>query len=228
MKLLPMLALSCTAIALSGCSTKSPEKDRAPVPIDIIPASAWNSTPQSLAGREHTPQFITIHHAGVIWAADSVPETKLKNLQSWGQRDKDWPDVPYHFMISPDGRVFEGRDTAYEPETNTNYDTMGHINIQLWGNFNEQRVTEAQLRSAVLTAAKVAQDLEIETSTIGGHLDRTNDTSCPGEDLHRYISDGTFEMWVNDVLAGKEPVIEMREPLPAGPFPFVGELFPDQ
>jgi hypothetical protein len=46
-------------------------------------------------------------------------------MQGWGQREKKWPIVPYHFLIAPDGRIFEGRPIAYEPDSNTKYPLRG-------------------------------------------------------------------------------------------------------
>src|SRR5213075_877704 len=80
----------------------------------------WGSQPQPIPdSRRHTPQFITIHHAGVPWKPGRDPADFVRNMQTWGQREKHWPDLPYHFMIAPDGRIFEARPIQYEPESNT-------------------------------------------------------------------------------------------------------------
>ena len=74
----------------------------------IVPASEWGSKPQAIAeSRKHVPRFIRIHHAGVLWKAGDDPVKKLAALQAWGQREKGWPDLPYHYLIAPDGRIFE-------------------------------------------------------------------------------------------------------------------------
>lgn len=226
MKLYALFCLLVTAFAISGCASKTPAYEM-PSP-EIIRASAWGSNPDSLSGREHTPQFATIHHAGVVWQPTDDPVKKLQGLQSWGKSDKKWPDVPYHYLISPDGKIYEGRNTAYEPETNTSYDTSGTINIHLWGNFDEQRASLEQLKSTVAITAYVCQELNISPATIGGHKDRVapGETSCPGTDLYRYIEDGTMRRWVEETLAGKQPDISLREALPEGPTVFIGEPLP--
>jgi len=188
-----------------------------------ITAEQWGTDPLPIPEeRRHTPRFITIHHAGVDWAAGSDPYEKTRNLQTWGKKSvedggKDWPDLPYHFLISPDGRIFEGRPVAYEPETNTNYDVHGHIGIQLWGNFQAQRVSPQQVASVVKLVAWLSQAYEVDDAQIGGHRDVAADTSCPGADFYRYLEDGQFLQWVDQVRAGEEPEIDLGPPLEGGP-----------
>jgi hypothetical protein len=188
----------------------------------IIPASAWESDPDPMPEeKRHTPQFITIHHAGVLWNEGDDPYRKLTGLQSWGKRDKGWPDVPYHYLIAPDGRIFEGRPMEYEGETNTEYDVTGHALVQIWGNFEEQRMSLEQLESAVQLVAWLCQSLDVSPSTIGGHMDHSEQTVCPGRDLQRHISDGEFRLWVEETMRGWTPEIRLREPLPEGPTEFI-------
>ncbi|MGF1574196.1 MAG: peptidoglycan recognition family protein [Sumerlaeia bacterium] len=231
MRRIHLLALLITAAFTAGCAGKNTVVEPYTVPMPtIITAAEWGSNPDSLVGREHTPKFATIHHAGVNWKPTDDPVAKLQGLQSWGKRDKQWPDVPYHYLISPDGNIYEGRNTTYEPETNTNYDTSGTINIHLWGNFDNQRATLEQIASTVAITAYVCQRYNISPETIGGHKDRVGpgETSCPGNDLYRYIENGSMQQWVEETLAGEQPVIALLDPLPEGPYIFIGQPLPEE
>jgi len=209
------------ALIISGCSKPTSNASFTPDPrFEIISAEEWGSNPDSLAGREHTPKYVTIHHAGTEWTKGSDTVEKLKNLQSWGKREKDWPDLPYHYLISPDGKIYEGRSTDYEPETNTSFDTNGHLNVHLYGNFEVQRVNEAQLESAVYISAYLMDKFDVPLETLGGHKDRA-ETACPGKDLYRYIEDGTMSQWVGAYLEGKTPTITLKQALPDGPTNFI-------
>src|SRR6186713_2700166 len=96
--------MNCVAFAQTTKPVEKPEK--------FVTREEWGSTPQPLPdSRKHTPKYITIHHAGVLWTNDGDPAQFVKNMQKWGQTDKNWPDLPYHFLIAPDGRIFEGRPT---------------------------------------------------------------------------------------------------------------------
>src|SRR5688572_17554839 len=116
-----MILLAVLSLAAIGCASKPIAK-----PIEkpqLVTRQQWGSQPQQIPdSRKHTPKYITIHHAGVVWKTGNDPAAFVKNMQSWGQRDKGWPDLPYHFLIAPDGRIFEARRLEYEPESNTRYD----------------------------------------------------------------------------------------------------------
>ncbi len=189
----------------------------------IISAKNWGSDPLPIPeSRKHQPRFITLHHAGVEWKAGDDPFVKAQNLQSWGKKTveeggKDWPDLPYHFLIAPDGRILEGRPTKYEPETNTSYNVTGHIGVLLWGNFEVQRVSPAQVESAVQLVAWLAQEHQVEDKWIRGHQEVGTETDCPGKDFSRYLKDGRFNTWVNNARRGLPLAIKLGEALEAGP-----------
>jgi hypothetical protein len=214
-RIVPML-LFCV---LQGPS-RADEPARKPLPKPpTVSREQWGSEPQPIPdSRKHTPQFITIHHAGTDWKPGKDAAKFVKAVQQYGQKEKHWPDLPYHFMIAPDGRIFEARPVEYEPESNTKYDLQGHIGVELFGNFQNQRPSEAQLRSCVAIVAWLCQDLKIDPSQIAGHKDRAKgQTVCPGKDFDRYLQDGQFVKWVRQTLAGETPDIKPGDPLPDGP-----------
>lgn len=200
MRLLPLILL-----LLAGCA-------RHAATPSIISAAEWGSKPQPIPdARRHTPRWITIHHAGVPWKETDDPLVKIRNLQAWGQREKKWPDLPYHYLIAPDGRIFAGREVAYEPESNTKYDLTGNIGIQLWGDFEQQAVSEAQLRATVTLTAWLCDRHGIDAATVRTHRD-VADTTCPGRDLYRFFASRQFHQWVMEEMRGKTAKIEMGTP----------------
>ncbi|MCS7032566.1 MAG: peptidoglycan recognition protein family protein, partial [Phycisphaerae bacterium] len=178
---------------------------RQPVPKPrIIPAAEWGSTPQAIPDqRRHTPKFVTIHHAGVVWKGDRSPAEFVKTMQTWGQREKNWPDLPYHFLIAPDGTIFEGRPLQFEPDSNTRYPLAGNIGVEMMGDFTKQRPSTEQLQACAHLVAWLCQELSIDPANIRGHNDAApGQTSCPGTDLYRYLESGEFVAWVRALLEG--------------------------
>ena len=220
-----------TLLLAAGCtqSAKQTDKaeDRQPPKVQkpaTVTREQWKSEPQPLADdTRHTPKYITIHHGGVDWMAGRDPADFVRAVQKWGQKERNWPDLPYHFMIAPDGRIFECRPLEYAPQSNTKYDLPGHVGIELMGNFQTQRPSEAQLKSLVALAAWVSQEYQIDPDKhIAGHGDiAQGQTSCPGKDLDRYLKDGQIVGWVKTTLAGKDPQVKPGDPLPDGPTVFV-------
>lgn len=219
-----------TAVAMAtACATTTPagrpgaaEVTPNPVVVPrpaIVSAAEWGSDPLPLAEeKRHTPNRLTIHHAGVLWPEGADVAQRTRNLQNFSKTERPWGELPYHFLIAPDGRIFEGRSLDYAPETNTGYDTHGHVGIQVWGNFEEQRVSPQQLEAIVRLSAWLCQNLQIAPGTIAGHCDVSpGRTVCPGKDLYRYISSGLIQSWVEETLAGNAPDVAPLEPLPDGP-----------
>jgi hypothetical protein len=212
-------AVLCVALMTASVrSADEPAKTKLSKPPTVL-REDWGSKPKPIGDdHKHTPKQITIHHAGVDWKTGRDPAEVVRAVQKYGQEQKNWPDLPYHFMIAPDGKIFEARPLEYEPESNTKYELKGHIGIELMGNFETQRPSEIQVKRCVALVAWLCQEYKIDPSQIAGHRDRAEkQTVCPGKDFYRYLQDGQFVGWVRQKLAGEKPDIKLGEPLKGGP-----------
>lgn len=184
----------------------------------IVTREEWGSKPHAIAdSRRQTPTWVTLHHAGVPWRGKD-PAQFVRDMQVWGQNrprlekppmNTYWPDLPYHYLIAPDGRIFEGRDVRYEPESNTKYPLNGNIGVEMMGDFNLKPPTEEQLRSSVRVVAWLTCEHAIGFDHVRGHKDAApNQTDCPGKGFYRYLEDGRFRRWVGDATQGIPPTID--------------------
>jgi hypothetical protein len=152
----------------------------------------------------HQITHVTLHHTGspqpLMPGED--PTEKLRGLQSWGARDRNWWDVPYHFLIDLEGRVYEGRDYHFMGETNTTYDPEGHFLISVIGNYERQPATPAQLEAIADMMAWAISRYDLPLDRIGGHYNYA-ETGCPGKELKKYLEDGTFKRMVSERLKMK-------------------------
>lgn len=224
------IALRFSFVGFLVASTFGRADVKVPHPANFVSAEDWGSRPDPIGEeRRHTPKFVMLHHAGVRWTTDRDPVEFIRNLQSWGKRRPEieqpprntyWPDLPYHFLVAPDGRIFEGRPVTYEPESNTKYELAGHLGVELMGNFEEQRPSPAQVESTVRLVAWLLAEHDLTTEAITTHaLTAKGQTSCPGRDFARYFegSDPAFATWVATVLRGEAPEIVLGPPLEDGP-----------
>lgn len=200
----------------------------APVKPEVVTRAQWGSRPAPIPDSRHQiPAWITVHHAGEIWRAGQDPVDFIRRMQRYGQnrpriepppRNTYWPDLPYHYLIAPDGRIFEGRPVEYEPESNTRYPLNGNIGVEMMGDFNAQRPSLAQLRAVARLTAWLSHAHGIDLDHVRSHKDAAPaQTDCPGKDFDRYFADGSFKNWVRQALAGAEPTIDPAPPLPNGP-----------
>jgi hypothetical protein len=150
----------------------------------------------------HQITHVTLHHTGdarpLLPGED--PVQRLRGLQSWGARDRNWWDLPYHFLMDLEGRIFEGRDYHYMGETNTTYDPGGHFLISIIGNYGRQEPTRAQIEAIADLMAWAVQEFDVPLDRIGGHYNYAT-TGCPGQHLKKYLEDGTFRRMVAARLA---------------------------
>jgi iduronate 2-sulfatase len=199
-------------------------------PKNIVTRKQWGSKPGPIPeSRKHTPQWITIHHAGVLWKNDVEPAQFVRNMQAWGKRRPEvekpprntyWPDLAYHYMIAPNGDIYEARPVEYEPESNTKYELAGNLGIEMMGDFGKQRPSKAQLESVVRLTAWLMAEHGIDFEHVRTHRDAAKgQTSCPGRDFYRYMEDGQFRKWVNRARTGRTLNIDPGPPLtdPPGP-----------
>ena len=163
-------------------------------------AVASSDTAGGAALRLRVPQritSITLHHEGSEkpLRPEDDPLKGLRALQSWGERDRNWWDVPYHYLIDLDGHVYEGRDWHYMGETNTTYDPSGHLLISILGNYQLQEPTPAQLDAIADVMAWAVKKFDVPLDSIRGHYQYAQ-TDCPGKNLRKYLEDGTFRRMV--------------------------------
>jgi len=187
------LALSLT---LGACAVKPPVTEPA-----VVAVADWGGTPADPSkARRHTITHITLHHQGEPFKVGTDPRQYLRNLQTWSRNTKGWLDIPYHYIIDLDGRVYAGRDIAYAGDTNTEYDPSGHALIEVVGNFEEVEPNRQQLDAVVKLMAMLAQKYKVPVEHIASHRDYSNNTVCPGANLYRYVQSGWFREQVAATL----------------------------
>jgi hypothetical protein len=120
-------------------------------------------------------------------------------LQTWGKNEKNWWDIPYHFVIVPNGTIYEGRDYHFMGETNTKYNPWGHFLITCEGNYELQEATPEVMKSITDLMAWAVSEFNVPLNQIYGHCDLA-DTSCPGKNLVPYLKNGTFLKGIKERL----------------------------
>jgi len=168
--------------------------------ISINPRSTWNaSDPKPF--KQHVPERITIHHEGTKFEKSDDAAKHIKNVQTWGMgKDRNWIDIPYHFLIDLNGNIYEGRNIFTVGETATEYDPTGHLLITCMGNFEEQDVSDEQLEALIRLIAFCCNQYQISPETIASHKDYSNQTVCPGKNLYKYLENNYIKNEVKKIL----------------------------
>lgn len=135
---------------------------------------------------------ITVHHGGVYFSPDSDAVAYIQKLQDWSRENKHWIDIPYHYMIDFQGKIYEARPIRFPGDTNTDYDPRGHALICVIGNFEEQQVNEQQLNSLSALIRWLMAKYNVPIDSVKTHKDYT-ETLCPGKNLYQYFRNGDIQ-----------------------------------
>jgi hypothetical protein len=174
---------------LTAC-TSSKKLNTGDEGLVIIPRSGWNAA-DARPYQQHVPVQITVHHEGTRLEVSDSAAKKIRAIQKWGMGpDRNWSDIPYHFLIAPDGTIYEGRNVFTVGETATEYDPTGHLLITCLGNLEEQEVRPEQLSSLIRLIAWCCKKYKLPIETLATHRDHSKQTSCPGRNLYAYFQNG--------------------------------------
>jgi hypothetical protein len=182
----------------------------------VVAHADWGAQPAVGKFIPHQPQKITLHHEGVYFDGSNPAPKYLQQVQRWCMKSRGWPDIPYHFLLDLEGIIYEGRPLDMRGDTNTSYDLQGHVLIAVIGKYDkdEQEPNQKQIDTLIALMAWIAATYSIPVSEIHGHRDfiPTNtegkhidphtheNISCPGDNLYRYLSDGTVQSGVQQIL----------------------------
>ncbi|HEY1089814.1 MAG TPA: peptidoglycan recognition family protein [Burkholderiaceae bacterium] len=186
------------ALLLSACA--APGSPPAP---QIISSAEWGAAPPSANPTPHRIEHITLHHQGETWVPGKDAAAYLRRLQTWSRETKHWADIPYHYVISPEGLTYAARPENQPGDTNTEYNPRGHALVMLLGNFEEVEPTTAALGSCAEVMAWIALRHHLGVETIASHKDHSKQTVCPGAHLYRYLQNGWLKRAVAERMAGR-------------------------
>ena len=186
-------------IIFSACSSSKKMTGKADE-ITIVPRSGWNAL-EPKPFKTHTPVRITVHHEGTKLEKTDDAAKKIAAIQKWGMGpDRNWVDIPYHFLIAPDGTIYEGRAVNTVGETATEYDPTGHLLITCLGNYEQQEVPQEVISSLTKLIAHCSKKYNIPVETLSTHKDNSTQTTCPGKNLYAYFQDGTIMKEVKKLI----------------------------
>lgn len=153
----------------------------------LQPRSAWGAAPpQSTSINPMRPiEWITIHHEGVSYTGRtrSAARSRVQSIQATHQRQRNWADIGYHFLIDRQGLVWQGREMRYQG-AHVSGQNEGNIGVMLMGNFQEQRPTSEQVAGLQRTVLTLQRRFRVPVAKVRTHQEwPTAATECPGRIL---------------------------------------------
>jgi hypothetical protein len=169
----------------------------APAPksgLAVIARAQWGPAvprPEQMTRASGRWTRITVHHSAEADAPDldgsmGSSADALRRIQHHAMAGKDYGDIGYHFIVDPDGRVFEGRSLAWQGAHAKGDNNVDNIGVCVMGNFEQARPTPAALSALQRTLDHLRRTYRIPRSGVVAHLDLRN-TLCPGRELVAWL-----------------------------------------
>lgn len=160
-------------------------------PVRAISRASWAKADPigSRINRMGNVQMITVHHEGwtPVWFEDTKSTAdRLDGIRRSHIDRLRAGDIGYHYIIDRAGRVWEGRNTAYQG-AHVREHNENNLGIMVLGNFDQQQPSTAQistLRSVIVASAK---QYRVPVSKVYTHKE-LNRTECPGKVLQAHMA----------------------------------------
>ncbi len=137
---------------------------------------------------------IVVHHTATTKDLDD-PRVAVQNIYQYHTKHLKWGDIGYHYLIAPNGQIFEGRKGGKAVVAGhskpVNKTTIG---VALMGNYHDEAPSRIAVKQLSKLLAKLSREYGLEPEskfiykqkvypTIMAH--RSNDsTVCPGDFLY--------------------------------------------
>lgn len=149
----------------------------------------WGARFPSGEYSQHSPVRMTMHHTAGRKPNDfSEAVQEMRFIQDYHINGRGWLDIGYHFVVSPQGVVFQGRPENVRGAHVRNQNT-GNIGISFMGNYHppvSDAPQDKSLEAFVAVARRVAADYGIGPDEIRAHRELSA-TDCPGDALYAWF-----------------------------------------
>ena len=148
-----------------------------------------------------TPNKIVLHHSATLWSndynkvltsANRAHALRVKGNQPSNQLQDQYPEISYHYVIFPDGHIFQARrETRVGRGARENNAWV--IHIMLVGDFTKENPTDLQYSQL----NKVISEIQTRHAiwSITGHgQNKGEHSSCPGENFD-YLRVDQIKKW---------------------------------
>lgn len=189
------VARAKSGIALAGGSYQVPSNSTLGAGLTIIPRAAWSAAQEvPTYMKKHVAPWshITVHHTAMTTDADSssagrAAEMRMIQRSHLNKSNPRWGDVGYHYLIDPEGRVYEGRRLAWRGAHVAGLNDH-KIGVSLMGNFELTTPTAASLKSLERLLDDLRARNNIPRSNVSHHTAvATAYTECPGRNLIGWV-----------------------------------------
>ncbi len=174
--------------------------------VSIQSRAAWGAIPTSCVGT-HKGERISIHHTETPFPDSVSFEARIRQIQNFHMKTRGWCDIGYHYLISGDGRIWEGR-LAHLVGAHVARKNTGNVGISLLGTYMTKPISTMQVQSAAALAAQLGTNggFRVDDEHLKGHRDQGS-TNCPGDALYAQLGEIRAGAQ-NNAKQSSEPIVD--------------------
>jgi hypothetical protein len=162
----------------------------------IISREQWGARRPGRTPSRHRPVRVVVHHSYRPTIPGWGGDRTMRAIQDYHMDNNEWADIGYHYVISPDGTIYAGRDPEHlgahcAVHVGTpHFGNRGSIGICVIGDFDHEEPTTAQLASLHALLADLRQRFGV--AEVRGHFEAGTPPpkTCPGKSLAELIGRG--------------------------------------
>ncbi len=151
---------------------------------DVHPRAAWGARATRCSAPLGDVTRLTIHHTESPTVDTLSPAARLRQIQTYHMDTRGWCDIAYHYLLSRDGQLWEGR-SARLLGSHTGGANTGNLGVSVMGAHMTTPITAGQqdALAGLIRGLATQHDVAITRSVIKGHRQHTS-TDCPGDALY--------------------------------------------
>lgn len=116
--------------------------------------------------------------------SDMPAHDNIETVKSWHVKERGWKDIGYHYFISKDGGLHQGRDEETIGAHVSGFNTRS-VGICLSG---RHEFTAEQFRELEILCIDLTQRYGLSKSDILGHCELDHAKTCPNFDFKKLLS----------------------------------------
>jgi len=186
------------------------------MPFTVVRRADWKALPPTQPYTQHLPRMFTLHHTQGHFPKDYAEAVQeMQFIQDYHQNGRGWIDIGYHFLIDPQGDIFEGRPINVVGAHVKNWNT-GNVGISIMGNYHPP-VSQQPTKETLYTFTEMGKYLKttynISVSSFYAHRE-IGPTDCPGDVLYALMP-GLKDLIFKPAVTGPVAAVPLA-PFPGG------------
>jgi hypothetical protein len=166
----------------------------------VQPRSAWGARKTKCSSKDTKKTRMAIHHTFTPPGSSGGYEARLRSIQAYHMDTRNWCDIGYHFLVTEDGRIWEGRSVdllgAHVSGNNSKNVGLSWVGCYQPGECAGISSSNTPTDESLAAGAKIIRKLSdtyaiaISAANIKGHRDFSGaSTTCPGDELASRMGD---------------------------------------